>query len=195
MIIYLTIPMVKLNFYIAENYFTNSYESEYFNKKNISDDSEIIELKLCSENLKNIYGPKEFCDLKSLIESEAKIVKNKDGRVLNLTEVNFLNTQLGFEPHTFHPVWYKYGQTINRNFLDNIYQEIHNGDYKIILVQAMPKEYSGSVMRNEMIDFLLQNKKFKKVQKIYKSPMCLIGERSITDCGIHVFTKKFNDEL
>ena len=111
------------------------------------------------------------------------------------TEVNFLNTQLGFEPHTFHPVWYKYGQTINRNFLDNIYQEIHNGDYKIILVQAMPKEYSGSVMRNEMIDFLLQNKKFKKVQKIYKSPMCLIGERSITDCGIHVFTKKFNDEL
>jgi hypothetical protein len=189
MIIYLAIPMVRLNIHIVENYFTKSYESEYFNKRNISDRAEIIKLELCSDNLKNIYGPKDFCDLKELIESKAKILKNTKGHILNLTEVNFLNTMLGFEPQKFHPVWYKVGQTINGKFKDSIFQEIQNGDYKIILIQTMPKNYSGGFYRDEMIDFLRQNKTFTEVNVVYESPMCLVGERLIKECGIHVFIK------
>lgn len=189
MMIYLIIPSIRWNAHIIENNFTNSFESEYFNKRNISRDKEIINLNLCSDYLKNIYGPKDFCDLMEMLETEVNFFENDKDSILNISELNFIGAQLGIAPIKDHPIWYKSGQTMNKNFREKIYSEIEHGDYNIILIQKVQKKYSSNKTRIEMINFLNQSKIYIKTKKVYQSPMCMIGNRSIQECGIYVFKR------
>lgn len=185
MIVYLTIPALRLNAHIAENYLTGSFESEYFNKRNIKSDQEIVSLESCSKYLVNVYGPSDFCSLNKIIESEVNVFENE--KILNFSELNFLGAHYGISPNKNHPIWYKYGQTINEDFIEMIYEEITNGDYKHILVQVVPENYSSYISRKELINFIKKTKRYYLSEKIYESPMCMIQGRSIQECGIYFF--------
>lgn len=187
MIIYITIPALRLNAHIAENYLTGSFESEYFNKRNIKSDIEIISLESCSKYLVNVYGPSDFCSLDKILESRLKASGNETNQILNFSELNFLSTHYRISPIKNHPLWYKYGQTINKNFIEMIYEEINNGDYKHILVQNVPENYSSHKSRKELINYIKQTKRYSLDEKIYKSPMCMIIGRPIQECGIYFF--------
>ncbi len=189
MIIYLTIPALRLNAHIGENYLTGSFESEYFNKRNIKSDVEIISLESCSKYLVNVYGPSDFCFLDKMLESRLKASENETSLILNISELNFLGAHYQVPPIKNHPLWYKFGQTINKDFIEMIYEEINNGDYKYILVQLVPENYSSGKSRNELINYIKQTKRYSLDEKIYESPMCMIIGRSIQECGIYSFQK------
>ncbi len=189
MIIYLTIPALRLNAHIAENYLTGSFESEYFNKRNIKPDIEIISLESCSKYLVNVYGPSDFCSLEKMLGIHLKASENETSQILNISELNFLGAHYRISPKKNHPLWYKYGQTINEDFTEIIYAEINNGDYKHILVQLVPENYSSQKSREELINYIKKTKRYSLDEKIYESPMCMIIGRSIQECGIYSFQK------
>jgi len=190
MLIFLIFPALRYSTHVFENILNDSYESEFFNYRNISTKTDIINLGHCSEYLRNVFGPRDFCEIKNIIYENIVLEENYKHPLLNISELNFIGIELGLAPIKYHPLWYKVNQTITPELQNSIELDILQAKYKLVLVQQVPSAYSSNKKRSEMIFALSSNPLYEKLDKIYESPMCMIGNRSIEECGIHIFKKK-----
>ncbi len=188
-ILFLVFPAAKLNIHIFENIYYDSYESEYFNKRNISSEIQISRLNKCSIHLKNVYGPSDFCEIKKLLQKKIDVHKNKI-KILNVSEINFLGTQLGQDPIKLHPIWYKDSQTVNKDLKNKILNELINNFYDVVIVQTVNEKFSSHESRISMINIMNANEDYSKVSKVYESPSCMTESQALPNCGIYIYLKK-----
>lgn len=194
-IIFLIFPPAKLSIHIIENIVTGAYESEFFNKRNISTDIEIINLSSCSKQLENIHGPKDFCEILKIVKENLLKTQSIQGNVLNITEINFIGALLGIPPNKGHPLWYKNDQTLGKSFQTKLEDELLNGKYRIVLIQNVKKDYSSAKYRNKIIKLMQKNSIYHQHNEIFKSPMCIQSNLDIQECGISIFVKRANVDL
>ena len=87
-------------------------------------------------------------------------------------------------------MWYKTSQTVTKKFQQALDREIINGQFEMILIQRVRKGYSSQKIRVKMIEDLQKNQKYSEINKIFESPMCLMLNNNLDDCGIHIFIRK-----
>jgi len=193
-ILFLIFPIAKLSVHIYENIYYDNYESEFFNKRNISSNVQITNLDKCSIYLKNIYGPSDFCKIKKLVQDKIDTTPNKI-KILNISEINFLGTQLGQAPIKYHPIWYKDNQTVNKDLRNDILRKLIEDIYDLVIIQNVSKEYSSSKSRVEMVNLMNSNKNYSKVSRIFQSPACMNKSQTLESCGINIYLKKSTYDL
>ena len=188
--IFLLTPAVRLSIHSLENIYFNHYDSEFFNHRNIAPDAKIINLNNCSKKMVNVYGPKDYCQIKDIIKKQFINKDLEENFILNITELNFIGAELGILPLKNHPLWYKTSQTVTKKFQQALDREIINGQFEMVLIQRVRKGYSSQKIRVKMIEDLQKNQKYSEINKIFESPMCLMLNNNLDDCGIHIFIRK-----
>ena len=185
--IILILPMAKLLILNIEGVAMGRYTSDQYNSRNLKNDIDIIELSQCSERWLNMHGPRDLCALRSLLQNSLELLKPNDRFVLNVSELNFLNAELGAIQLNNHPIWYKNHVTVSVKLQDQIFKDIKNSSYPIALIQNVPSSLISSNARKEMIEMLEANKNYFKVPKTFKGPSCIYKGTNISECGITIF--------
>ena len=102
------------------------YTSDQYNSRNLRNDIDIIDLSQCSERWLNLYGPADICAVRSLLQSSLEQLNPNDRFVMNVSELNFLNAELGAIQLNNHPIWYKNHVTVSAKLQDEIFKDIKN---------------------------------------------------------------------
>jgi hypothetical protein len=190
-VIVLAVPMLKFTVHLAENTLFGHYESEYFNSRNISSDVDLIELAKCSKSFKNVSGPRDVCDIFNILNRNVLKLNASQHPILNVTELRFLDLLvLGIPPIKNHPLWYKTLVTSTPELERGLLRDMQSDLFSIILIQRVPLAYSNGQTRLEMIQLLQNNTAYYELPRVFKSPMCAIGDRRLDECGIKIYVNK-----
>ena len=167
------------------------YESEYFNSRNISSDIDLIDLAQCSKSFKNVFGPRDVCDIFNILDKNVLKLNAATHPILNITELRFLDLLvLGIPPIKNHPLWYKTLVTVTPELESELLRNMQTNLFSIILIQQVPLEYSSGEKRRQMVQQLQYNTAYYELPKVFESPMCLASNMQLDECGIKIYVNK-----
>ena len=190
-VIVLAMPMLRFTTNTVENTLFGHYESEYFDSRSISSDVDLIDLAKCSKSFKNIFGPRDVCEIFNILDRNVLKLNASKHPILNITELRSLDLLvLGIPPMKNHPLWYKTLLTsapeLDRELLRNMQSDL----FSIILIQQVPLAYSSGEKRQEMIQQLQNNTAYYELPRVFKSPMCVKSKIRLDECGIKIYVHK-----
>jgi hypothetical protein len=174
-LLYLIKSILISNFFLMENFIKKSPEHYLFGSKYITKELKIINMEECSYKLKNVFAPKDTCNLINDIQSlnENNIIP-RNGIILNLSELRVINTMFKYEIPVGHPLWYDKDISLYPNETIAIKKQIYSGIFDIIILQPdeinLEKDGLLSDLMNSDVRFLYSIKK-------YTSPT------DLTDCS------------
>ena len=106
------------------------------------------------------------------------ILKNKDLKVLNMTELTSLAREIGYTPLTQQPLWYHLNIGIFEREVEEINQKIADGYYDMVLFQSIPS-----------LNNFYPYKVLDKLKEKYFLYDTFLAPRKLEDSNIQVFIR------
>lgn len=106
--------------------------------------------------------------------------RNKDVKVLNMSELTSLAYEIPFTPLTNQPMWFHQGVSIFQKEVDEFCQKVGNLEYDVVLFETIPT--------NEVINFYPMDVKTCLDEK-YKLEFTFLAPRTPEESFIYVYTK------
>jgi hypothetical protein len=107
--------------------------------------------------------------------------RNKDAKVLNMSELTSLAYEIPFDPLTNQPMWFHQGVSIFQKEVDEFCRRIGNNEYDVVLFETIPT--------NEVINFYPGDVKVCLDQK-YKLEFTFLAPRTPEESFVYVYTKQ-----
>ena len=196
-VLIIILPSIRLAFFSYENLLKGYADQEYFNYRDLNTKIEVIDLGECFPELKRLLGPANICSLKSRLDKLAKL--NKQIKILNLTQLGFLDNQKYFEKDSPFPLWMKNGVTISKSLEIELISKVQSSYYDLVLIESVDKGISSHAFRNNLKRIADDNKEFELIVSDSYSPTCL-KKKPISNCGIYMYygkdlTSLLNEEV
>ncbi|HMF71041.1 MAG TPA: hypothetical protein VK616_06180 [Flavitalea sp.] len=134
------------------------------------------------EVLKRIYLPASTIQgIDSLMG--IPILKKKDLKVLNMSELTFLAKELNYVPLTDHPLWFHVNIGMFQKEIDEINQKVKDRYYDVVLFEDIPSltEFYPYQVRDQL-------------ELYYKSHGKFLAPRKLEDSSIEVFINESVNE-
>ncbi|MCB0493073.1 MAG: hypothetical protein KDC93_11735 [Cyclobacteriaceae bacterium] len=109
---------------------------------------------------------------------ELPILKNKDLKVLNMTELTSLAREIGYTPLTQQPLWYHLNIGIFEREVEEINQKVAEGYYDMVLFQSIPS-----------LNNFYPYKVLDKLKEKYFLYDTFLAPRKLEDSNIQVFIR------
>ena len=186
-VLIIILPSMRLAFFSYENLFKDYADQEYFNYRDLNTEIEIIDLGECFPELKRLFGPANICSLKSRLDKLAKL--NKQIKILNLTQLGFMDNQKYYEKDSPIPLWWKNGVTISKSLETELISKVQSSYYDLVLIEYVDKSISSHAFRNSLKKIADDNKELKLIVSDIHSPTCL-KKKPISNCGIYMYYGK-----
>ena len=186
-VLIIILPSMRLAFFSYENLFKDYADQEYFNYRDLNTEIEIIDLGECFPELKRLFGPANICSLKSRLDKLAKL--NKQIKILNLTQLGFMDNQKYYEKDSPIPLWWKNGVTISKSLETELTSKVQSSYYDLVLIEYVDKSISSHAFRNSLKKIADDNKELKLIVSDIHSPACL-KKKPISNCGIYMYYSK-----
>ena len=183
-VLIIILPSIRLAFFSYENLLKGYADQEYFNYRDINTKIEVIDLGECFPELKRLLGPANICSLKSRLDKLAKL--NKQIKILNLTQLGFLDNQKYYEKDSPFPLWMKNGVTISKSLEIELISKVQSSYYDLVLIESVDKGISSHAFRNNLKRIADDNKEFELIVSDSYSPTCL-KKKPISNCGIYMY--------
>ncbi len=187
LVIIIILPSMRLAFFSYENLLRGYADQEYFNYRDLNTEIEIIDLGECFPELKRLLGPANICSLKSRLDRLAKL--NKQIKILNLTELGFIDNQKYFEKDSQFPLWLKNGVTLSKSLETELISNVQSNYYDIVLIESIDESLSSYAFRDYLKKIAKNNPALELVASDIHSSTCL-KRQSLRNCNIHVYYSK-----
>jgi hypothetical protein len=109
------------------------------------------------------------------------IVKKKDLKVLNMSELTSLAYEIPFEPLINQPMWFHQTVSIFQKEVDEFCVKVKNNEYDLVLFESIPV--------NEVVNFYPEDVK-NCLTENYKLEFSFLAPRTPAESYIHVYTKR-----
>ena len=109
------------------------------------------------------------------------IVKKKDLKVLNMSELTSLAYEIPFEPLTNQPMWFHQTVSIFQKEVDEFCVKVSNNEYDLVLFESIPL--------NEVVNFYPEDVK-NCLAENYKLEFSFLAPRTPAESYIHVYTRR-----
>lgn len=107
------------------------------------------------------------------VDSLAKLpfIRNKDLKVLNMSEITFLAEEFGYKPLTHHPLWFHVNIGMFQKEIDQINERVRNGYYDVVLFEDIPSltEFYPYKVRDELRKYYIRNNTFLAPRRLEDS--------------------------
>lgn len=182
---YLFISIVLITFWWTGIYWRNI-------KRLVADKPVIVEkmenkerekYRLATEykTMDRLYLAESTLDGINRIKSMDVFRKNKDVKVLNMTELTSLAYEVPFTPLTNQPMWFHQGVSIFQKEVDEFCTKIRSNEYDVVLFETIPE--------SEVINFFPMDVK-QCLDEVYQHEFTFLAPRTPEESFIHVYTKK-----
>jgi hypothetical protein len=180
------IPALPRTVFIFENLLFDYYEHSSFNHRKIASEGLITDLGMCVGSMRNIYVPNSVCEL---IKDAKYTADSPNASFLNISELTFLPSELGYKNPKNHPLWYHYPVSVLDREKDLILSQIENGFFDLVFVQGI---YAGgnTAFIEEIILSLRGNKLlYKEFDPLLTTPASISTIGSCPSCKILIFKR------
>jgi hypothetical protein len=107
------------------------------------------------------------------VDSLAKLpfIRNKDLKVLNMSEITFLAEEFGYKPLTQHPLWFHVNIGMFQKEIDEINERVRSGYYDVVLFEDIPSltEFYPYKVRDELRKYYIRNNTFTAPRRLEDS--------------------------
>ena len=143
-VLIIILPSIRLALFSYENVLRDYPDHEYFNHRDLNTDIDIVDLGECFPELKRLLGPSQICLLKNQLDKFSKL--ERQIKILNLTELGFIDNQKYFEKDSPFPLWMKNGVTVSKSLETELISKVQSNYYDVVLIESVDESLSLSLI-------------------------------------------------
>ena len=186
-VLIIILPSIRLALFSYENVLRDYPDHEYFNYRDLNTDIDIVDLGECFPELKRLLGPSQICLLKNQLDKFSKL--ERQIKILNLTELGFIDNQKYFEKDSPFPLWMKNGVTVSKSLETELISKVQSNYYDVVLIESVDESLSSNTFRDYLKKIAKNNLELELVTSDIQSSTC-IKKQSLRNCNIHVYYDK-----